>query len=810
MKKNFSEVLELILKDAKEQAIRLGQSYVGSEHLLIGLLNIKTGTSSKILDLYDIESEVVVKMIEDLIKVNDTTTLGHLPLTRRAERILKNAYLEANERKLDIADSEHLLLAFLREKDGVVFDVLNSFSLEFDTVCELIDGEINQNGGMVSNSKIKNDSVTPTLDHFSRDITDLAINDKLDPVIGRETEIERVAQVLSRRKKNNPVLIGEPGVGKTAIIEGLAQRIINKQAPRILHNKRILCLDLALIVSGTKYRGQFEERLKTIMKELENQDNLIIFIDELHTLVGAGGASGSLDASNMFKPSLARGDIHCIGATTLDEHRQFIEKDGALDRRFQKIVINPASKNESIEILIGLKDKYEEHHNVKYSDNALEACVYLSDRYISDKYLPDKAIDILDEAGARAHLYNNTPKNIINIEKKIDAIRLKKEIMVDKQLYEEAAVLRDDERKLIEKLNSAQKSWNKKLKSKVIEISSHNISDVVSIITGIPINKVAQSESKKLLNLPKTLSNYIVGQDSAINSLSNAIRRSRAGLKDPLRPIGVFLFLGPTGVGKTELAKVLSKYLHNNINPLIKVDMSEFSERFSISRLIGSPPGYVGYDSGGELTEKVRRNPYSVILLDELEKAHPDIFNIFLQIFDDGVLTDGLGTKVDFSNTIIIMTSNLGNKELANNEFGFGDADSNNNYDKIKSKIMKSVHQTISPELINRIDETIVFRSLQQDSILKIINLQLKDLYNNLSRIGIKVIISISAKRLLAKKGYHPNYGVRSLRREIQKSIEDKISEELLKRNTSKISSIKVVAKNKAFIFSYYENKIIS
>ena len=720
MKKNFSKILELILKDAKEQAIRLGQSYVGSEHLLIGLLNIKTGISSKILDLYDIEPEVVVKMIEDLIKVNDTTTLGHLPLTRRAERILKNAYLEANERKLKIADSEHLLLAFLREKDGVVFDVLNSFSLEFDTVCELIDGEINQNEGMVSNSKIKNDSVTPTLDHFSRDITDLAINDKLDPVIGRETEIERVAQVLSRRKKNNPVLIGEPGVGKTAIIEGLAQRIINKQAPRILHNKRILCLDLALIVSGTKYRGQFEERLKTIMKELEDQDNLIIFIDELHTLVGAGGAYGSLDASNMFKPSLARGDIHCIGATTLDEHRQYIEKDGALDRRFQKIVINPASKNESIEILIGLKDKYEEHHNVKYSDNALEACVYLSDRYISDKYLPDKAIDILDEAGARAHLYNNTPKRIINIEKKIDAIRLKKEIMVDKQLYEEAAVLRDDERKLIEKLNSAQKSWNKKLKSKVIEISSHNISDVVSIITGIPINKVAQSESKKLLNLPKTLSNHIIGQDSAIASLSNAIRRSRAGLKDPLRPIGVFLFLGPTGVGKTELAKVLSKYLHNNINPLIKVDMSEFSERFSISRLIGSPPGYVGYDSGGELTEKVRRNPYSVILLDELEKAHPDIFNIFLQIFDDGVLTDGLGTRVDFSNTIIIMTSNLGNKESANNEFGFGDAFSNNNYDKIKSKIMKSVHQTISPELINRIDETIVFRSLQQDSILKI------------------------------------------------------------------------------------------
>ena len=687
MKKNFSKKLQTILKHAKEDAIRLGHSYVGSEHLLIGLLKIKSGISSKIFELYDFDIKSVVKIIEDLISTAESTiALGHLPLSMRAERVLKNAYLEASSRNQNIADDEHLLLAMLREKEGVVYEVLSSFNLDFDTVSELVDGEAIDDEESYDTDEYKTQEKTPTLDHFSRDITDLALRGKLDPVIGREKEIERVAQVLARRKKKNPVLIGEPGVGKTAIIEGLAQIIVRKTVPRLLHNKRILSLDLAAIVSGTKYRGQFEERLKSIMNELESRQNLIIFIDELHTLVGAGGASGSLDASNMFKPSLARGDIRCIGATTLNEYRKYVEKDGALDRRFQKIIINAPSINESIEILMGLKEKYEEHHNVKYSNNAIEACVHLSDRYISDRFLPDKAIDILDEAGARAHMFNDkVPKNIIAIEKKIDSLRSKKEIKVTKQLYEEAAVLRDEERKLLKNLSNAQKSWNEKSKVKELNISAEHVADVVSLITGIPVNKVAESESQKLLNLPKSLSQFIIGQETAIQSISKAIRRARTGLKNPSRPIGVFLFLGPTGVGKTELAKVLAKYLFNNSNALVKVDMSEFTERFSLSRLIGAPPGYVGYDEGGELTEKIRRNPYSVVLLDEIEKAHPDLYNIMLQIFEDGILTDGLGRKIDFSNTIIIMTSNLGTKDLNGNDLGFGENSVQDNYKNVRS-----------------------------------------------------------------------------------------------------------------------------
>jgi len=576
--------------------------------------------------------------------------------------------------------------------------------------------------------------------------------------------------------------------------------------PRLLHNKRILSLDLAAIVSGTKYRGQFEERLKSIMNELESRQNLIIFIDELHTLVGAGGASGSLDASNMFKPSLARGDIHCIGATTLNEYRQHIEKDGALDRRFQKIIINAPSINESIEILMGLKEKYEEHHNVIYSNNAIEACVHLSERYISDRFLPDKAIDILDEAGARAHLFNDkVPKNIIAIEKKIDSLRSRKEIKVTKQLYEEAAVIRDEERKLLDKLSDAQQSWNEKSKVKEFNISSEHVADVVSIITGIPVNKVAESESQKLLNLPESLSQFIIGQETAIQSISKAIRRARTGLKNPSKPIGVFLFLGPTGVGKTELAKVLANYLFNHSNSLVKVDMSEFSERFSLSRLIGAPPGYVGYDDGGDLTEKIRRNPYSVVLLDEIEKAHPDLYNILLQIFDDGVLTDGVGRKIDFSNTIIIMTSNLGTKDLNNNDLGFGENSGLDNYKNVRSKIMKSVEKTFSPELINRIDDRIVFHSLSEEDVFQIIDLQLNDLSENLSKMGLKIKLSISAKRLLAKRGYDPQYGARPLRREIQISLEDYLSEVFLKRTLPEGTIIKVDSNKSNFRFSFIE-----
>ena len=805
MKKNFSKKLQTILKYAKEDAIRLGHCYVGSEHLLIGLLKIKSGISSKIFELYDFDIKSVVKIIEDLISTAESTmALGHLPLSMRAERVLKNAYLEASSRNQNIADDEHLLLAMLREKEGVVYEVLSSFNLDFDTVSELVDGEAIDDEESYDTDEYKTEEKTPTLDHFSRDITDLALRGKLDPVIGREKEIERVAQVLARRKKKNPVLIGEPGVGKTAIIEGLAQRIVRKTVPRLLHNKRILSLDLAAIVSGTKYRGQFEERLKSIMNELESRQNLIIFIDELHTLVGAGGASGSLDASNMFKPSLARGDIHCIGATTLNEYRKYVEKDGALDRRFQKIIINAPSINESIEILMGLKEKYEEHHSVKYSNNAIEACVHLSERYISDRFLPDKAIDILDETGARAHMFNDkVPKNIISIEKKIDSLRSKKEFKVIKQLYEEAAVLRDEERKLLENLSNAQKSWNEKSKVKELNISAEHVADVVSLITGIPVNKVAESESQKLLNLPKSLSQFIIGQETAIQSISKAIRRARTGLKNPSRPIGVFLFLGPTGVGKTELAKVLAKYLFNHSNALVKVDMSEFIERFSLSRLIGAPPGYVGYDEGGELTEKIRRNPYSVVLLDEIEKAHPDLHNIMLQIFDDGILTDGLGRKIDFSNTIIIMTSNLGTKDLNGNDLGFGENSVQDNYKNVRSKIMKSVEKTFSPELINRIDDTVVFHSLSEEDVFQIIDLQLSDLSENLSKMGLKIKLSISAKRLLAKRGYDPQYGARPLRREIQVSLEDYLSEVFLKRTFPVGTIIKVDSNKSNFKFLF-------
>ena len=742
MKKNFSKRLQTILKHAKEDAIRLGHSYVGSEHLLIGLFKVQSGISSKIFELYDIDIESVIKMIEDITNSAESTmTLGHLPLTRRAERILRTAFTEASSRGKSIADDEHLFLSVLKETEGIAHDILKSFSLDYDMISDLLESE---NSDIEIEKPIskeyKTKGKTTTLDHFSRDITKLAKKGKLDPVIGRESEIERVAQILTRRKKNNPVLIGEPGVGKTAIIEGLAQRIIRKTVPRILHNQRILSLDIAAIVAGTKYRGQFEERLKSIMIELENNNNVIVFIDEVHTLVGAGGASGSLDASNMFKPALARGDIHCIGATTLDEYRKYIEQDGALDRRFQKITIDPPNIEESLDILNGLKEKYEEHHKVVYTKDAIDLCVQLSDRYITDKFLPDKAIDVMDEAGARAHLYNmDVPKNIISIEDKLQIVRDEKENKVLGQLFEEAAILRDRERELLRNLEKAQKKWQDDDGNSSMKITSEHIADVVSIMTGIPISKVAESESDRLLNLTQELSTYIIGQDEAIGSLARAIRRSRTGLKNPNRPIGVFLFLGPTGVGKTELAKVLSNILFPHKQALVKVDMSEFTERFSLSRLIGAPPGYVGYEQGGELTEKVRRNPYSVILLDEVEKAHQDLFNILLQVFDEGILTDGLGRKVDFRNTIIIMTSNMGTRELKNNRLGFTSTESEENFLQMKGKIMEKVKDLFSPELINRIDESLIFRSLSEKNVYDIIDLQVCDLKQNMKKLGINI-----------------------------------------------------------------------
>ena len=809
MKENFSKRVQNIIKQSKEEAIRLGHSYVGSEHLLLGLLKVNNGLSKKILDIYDIEPLEMITMIEDMIKsAGGTLTLGHLPLTRRAERVLRNAFSEASTKGDSIADDEHLFLAMLKEKEGIASEVLKSFSLDYETVNDLVqnstEDEITESSyALESSAKSK----TPTLDHFSRDITTLARKGKLDPVIGRELEIERVAQILTRRKKNNPVLIGEPGVGKTAIIEGLAQRIIRKTVPKVLFYKRILSLDLAALVSGTKYRGQFEERLKSVMKELEINDDIIIFIDELHTLVGAGGASGSLDASNMFKPSLARGDIHCIGATTMDEYRKYIEKDGALDRRFQKITVNPPSLEDSIDILNGLKEKYEDHHKVIYTKSAIETCVHLSERYISDRFLPDKAIDVMDEAGARAHMYNfEVPKDIITVEDELQKTREEKELKVSDQLFEQAAILRDKEKKLLKKLSVVQQKWETSESNVSIELTEDHIADVVSLMTGIPVSKVAESESKKLLLLSKELSKHIIGQDEAISCLSKAIRRTRVGLKNFRKPIGVFLFLGPTGVGKTELAKVLAKYLFPQNQALIKIDMTEFTERFSISRLIGAPPGYIGYEEGGELTEKVRRNPYSVVLLDEIEKAHPDLYNIMLQVFDEGILTDGLGRKVDFRNTIIIMTSNMGTKIIDKSSLGFSHGTkSDEKYKEMQTRLMDQVKKIFSPELLNRIDESIVFHSLNEQNVFEIIDLQLSDLYNNLDKLGLKLKITKSAKKIISKNGFDSEFGIRPLRREIQRSLEDPLSEILLKQVLKKGMVIKVDSVGQKLRFNYQQ-----
>ena len=797
MKENFSKRVQIILKSAKEEAIRLGHSYVGSEHLLLGLLRLDSGIGSKIFDIYDCDIEDIQAMIEDLIKTSGgTMTLGHLPLTRRAERILRNAFNEAATMGSTIADDEHLLLALLKETNGIAFEVLNSNSLDYDSVLELVkDGsekeeDISQPKKIEKSSKSK----TPALDHFSRNITEMAEKGELDPVIGRKDEIERVAQILSRRKKNNPVLIGEPGVGKTAIIEGLAQKIIIKDVPRLLYNKRILSLDLAGLVAGTKYRGQFEERMKTVMLELEKTDDLILFIDELHTIVGAGGASGSLDASNMFKPALARGDIHCIGATTLDEYRKHVEKDGALERRFQKVNVSPPSTDESIAILKGLQSRYEDHHHVTYDQEAIKACVHLSHRYIADKFLPDKAIDIMDEAGSRAHMLNmKVPQEVIDLELEIEKVKLKKVNVIVEQKFEDAANLRDTEQKLIRKLKSLQKKWQIDEASNPIKVSEDNIADVVSMITRIPVRKVAESEGQKLLKMKTEMSSNIVGQDRAIESLSKAIQRSRAGLKRNEKPIGVFLFLGPTGVGKTETAKVLANYLFSHSESLIKLDMSEYGERFSVSRMIGAPPGYVGYEEGGELTEKVRRNPYSVILFDEIEKAHPDIFNVLLQLFDEGVLTDGLGRKVDFRNTIIILTSNIGTKEIQGGSlFGFSENSDDKNYDSIKNKILEKVSSVFNPEFLNRLDETIVYHPLTKDNVMKITDLQLVDIRENLLKINLTLTVTKKAKILITDKGFNTVYGVRFLRREIQSLVEDPLSELLLGNVFSKATGVRI------------------
>jgi ATP-dependent Clp protease ATP-binding subunit ClpC len=808
MEAKFSPRVKEVIQFSREEAIRLGHDYIGTEHLLLGIIREGEGTALTTLKNLEIDVIRLKKTIEDTIKGTATgvSNLGNIPLTKQAEKALKITYLEAKIFKTETIGTEHLLLSILRDEDNIASQVLSQYGINYDFFKQtLLDGgasnfppkenpmnsfddESNDTpeDKKIEDIKKKNPkSTTPVLDNFGRDLTRLGEEGKLDPIVGREKEIERVSQILSRRKKNNPILIGEPGVGKTAIAEGLALRIIQRKVSRVLFNKRVVTLDLASLVAGTKYRGQFEERMKAIMTELEKANDVILFIDEIHTIVGAGGASGSLDASNMFKPALARGEVQCIGATTLDEYRQYIEKDGALERRFQMVMIEPASPEESIEILQNIKDKYEDHHHVTYTPEAIEACVKLSNRYITDRNLPDKAIDVLDEVGARVHITNiNVPEEIVDLEAQIEAIKLEKIAVVKSQKYEEAARLRDKEKNLINMLDVAKLKWEEETGNNRFVVTEENVAEVVAMMTGIPVKRIGQSEGKKLLTMESDLKKRVIGQDKAIEKLSKAIQRTRAGLKDPNKPIGSFIFLGPTGVGKTELAKALSEYMFDNNDALIRIDMSEFMEKFAVSRLVGAPPGYVGYEEGGLLTEKVRRKPYAVVLFDEVEKAHPDVFNIMLQILDEGNITDSLGRKVDFRNTVIIMTSNIGSRQLKDFGTGMGFATSN----KISTQESESKHvietalkKYFSPEFLNRVDDVIVFNSLDKAEIIKILDIQISKMLKRIVDLGYQVTLSDEAKEFIADQGFDSKFGARPLQRAMQKYLEDPLAEEILK-----------------------------
>jgi ATP-dependent Clp protease ATP-binding subunit ClpC len=809
MEAKFSPRVKDVISYSREEALRLGHDYIGTEHLLLGLIREGDGMAIKILKSLSVDTAKLRRAIEDAVRGNSGTTvnLGNIPLTKQAEKVLKITYLEAKIFKSDVIGTEHLLLSVLREEDNIASQILAQFSLNYEAFKAEVENNKDGFRDDIRNSAageedFKDDdaftapkkvsdikSKTPVLDNFGRDLTRMAEDGKLDPIVGREKEIERVSQILSRRKKNNPILIGEPGVGKSAIAEGLALRIVQRKVSRVLFNKRVVTLDLASLVAGTKYRGQFEERMKAVMNELEKSPDVILFIDEIHTIVGAGGASGSLDASNMFKPALARGEIQCIGATTLDEYRQYIEKDGALDRRFQKVMIEPATPTETIEILNRIKDKYEDHHGVTYTDEAINACVSLTSRYITDRFLPDKAIDALDEAGSRVHLTNiHVPENIITIEEKIELIKVEKNKVVKSQKYEEAAKLRDTEKNLLEELEKAKTEWEADTKSKRYTVTEDNVAEVVSMMTGIPVQRVGQADSAKLLNMKEKINEKIIGQDEAIKKLTRAIQRTRAGLKDPKKPIGSFIFLGPTGVGKTELAKELARFMFDSDDSLIQIDMSEYMEKFAISRLVGAPPGYVGYEEGGQLTEKVRRKPYSVILLDEIEKAHPDVFNILLQVLDEGQLTDSLGRKVDFRNTIVIMTSNIGARQLKDfgQGVGFGTAAKANQADTHSRTVIEgALKKAFAPEFLNRVDDVIVFNSLAKEEIFQIIDIELKALFGRVSALGYDIKLTDEAKEYIAEKGFDIAFGARPLKRAIQKYLEDPIAEEILKGELS-------------------------
>ncbi|HMG83006.1 MAG TPA: ATP-dependent Clp protease ATP-binding subunit [Ferruginibacter sp.] len=813
MDNNFSAQVKEIISYSREEALRLGNDFIGTEHLVLGLIRDEENTAIKILKSLNIDLQELRKEIE--VAVKDKTgkniaNINSLPLTKQAEKVIRITVLEAKASKSAVVESEHLMLSILKNKENIATQILNQFDVDYDVFKNELgfvtstppaaefseeneddfDEERKQYGsqqkaqrGGANAPKTK----TPVLDNFGRDITRLAESGSLDPIVGREIEIERVSQILSRRKKNNPILIGEPGVGKTAIVEGLALRIVQRKVSRVLFDKRVVSLDLAALVAGTKYRGQFEERMKAIMNELEKNRDVILFIDEIHTIVGAGGASGSLDASNIFKPALARGELQCIGASTLDEYRMHIEKDGALDRRFQKVIVDQPSVEETIQILTNIKSKYEDYHNVTYSEQAIDACVKLSERYMTDKLLPDKAIDVMDEVGARKHIKNiNVPNEVIELEKKIDEIKLEKNKVVKSQRFEEAASLRDSEKRLQEELEKAKHDWEEESKNKRFPIEEEDIAEVISMMTGIPVKRMVQEETEKLRRMADDLKDAVVGQNEAIQKVVKAIQRNRVGLKDPKKPIGTFIFLGPTGVGKTELARSLARYMFDNEDSLIRIDMSEYMEKFTVSRLIGAPPGYVGYEEGGQLTERVRRKPYSVILLDEIEKAHPDIYNILLQVLDDGQLTDGLGRKIDFKNTLIIMTSNIGARQLKDFGDGVGfataartlNADENN-----KAVIEKALKRTFSPEFLNRIDDVIIFNSLDRANIFEIIDILMRGVMKRLVNLGFGMELSEEAKNFIADKGYDSQFGARPLHRAIQKYLEDPLAEEILNMN---------------------------
>ena len=826
MDDNFSPRVKDVISYSKEEALRLGHDFIGTEHLMLGLLRDGQGKAIEILNNLDIDLSQLRRKVEILSPANPDISYSsnekkNLHLTRQAERALKTTFLEAKLFQSKSINTVHLLLCVLRNENDPTTKLLNKLRVNYDNVKEQFKSMITEDNltygdspsaetfsssekddtqekaySKETSNKANKKSKTPVLDNFGRDLTAMAEEGKLDPVVGREKEIQRVSQILSRRKKNNPLLIGEPGVGKSAIAEGLANRIIQRKVSRILFNKRVVTLDLASLVAGTKYRGQFEERMKAVMNELEKNDDVILFIDEIHTIVGAGGATGSLDASNMFKPALARGEIQCVGATTLDEYRQHIEKDGALERRFQKVIIEPTTIDETIEILNNIKNKYEDHHNVDYTNEAIEACVKLTSRYMSDRFLPDKAIDALDEAGSRVHITNiDVPDQILELEAELESVRETKNSVVKKQKYEEAARLRDDEKRIEKNLSEAQEKWEAESKNNREIVNEENVAEVVSMMTGIPVNRIAQTEGNKLSVLPELINGKVIGQDKAVSKVVKAIQRNRAGLKDPSKPIGSFIFLGQTGVGKTQLAKVLASELFDSSDSLIRIDMSEYMEKFAISRLVGAPPGYVGYEEGGQLTEKVRRKPYSVILLDEIEKAHPDVYNMLLQVLDDGFLTDSLGRKIDFSNTIIIMTSNVGARKLKDfgNGVGFGtSAQKMQESSNARSVIENALKKAFAPEFLNRIDDVVVFNTLEKNDIDKIIDIELDKLLNRIDELGYKLKLSKKAKNFIAEKGFDKQYGARPLKRAIQKYVEDLIAEEIIKSNIQSGDTISI------------------